>query len=71
MSLDVNNGASGRDLVVSYSLQDKSVADDDLDWIELDSVTRAGATSIYASTAVLRVSAYGNESSPFLGQVYR
>lgn len=65
VTLDVDNGASGRDIKFFLS-------DDGVTWTQLGStVTQAGVTSIFSGTANLRISSQGNATAPAAGKFYR
>jgi hypothetical protein len=64
-TLDVDNGASGRDIQFFTS-------DDGVTWTQLGAtVTQAGTTSIYSGTSALQVGARGDNTNPVAGKVYR
>jgi hypothetical protein len=63
--LDVNNGASGRD-VFFYTSTDGST------WTQLGTtVTQAGTTSIYSGTSQLEIGSVLATSNPFRGRFFR
>jgi hypothetical protein len=65
VTLDVDNGAAGRDLTYFTS-------SDGITWTQLGStVTQAGTTSIFGSTAQLRVGARSNGANLAEGKFYR
>ena len=64
-TLDVNNGASGRDIKFFTS-------DNGTTWTQLGStVTQAGTTSIFSSTSGLQLGAISSTSFPVAGKFYR
>jgi hypothetical protein len=64
-TLDVDNGASGRDIQFFTS-------DDGVTWTQLGlTVTQAGVTSIYSGTAVFTVGVQSATLARFTGKVYR
>jgi hypothetical protein len=65
VTLDVDNGAAGRDLTFFTS-------SDGITWTQLGStVTQVGTTSIFGSTAQLRVGARSNGAHLAVGKFYR
>jgi len=64
VTLDVNNGAAGRDLKFYTSA-------DGVTWVQLGTtVTQAGVTSIHDGADALQVGAWGAGLSSFAGKVY-
>jgi hypothetical protein len=65
VTLDVDNGASGRDAKFYLS-------DDGTTWTQLGTTaTSAGVTSIYSSTAQVEVGANGGGFSTLTGKIFR
>jgi hypothetical protein len=65
VTLDVDNGASGRDIKFFTS-------NDGISWVQLGStVTQANTTSIYSSTSPLQIGTRGDNGNPVVGKFYR
>ncbi len=68
-TLDVNDGAGNRVAKFYYSA-DTTNAHEDVTWTLLDTVTTAGTTSIFASTAAARVSGIAPTANEMAGRCY-
>lgn len=58
-----NDGAGNRVLALKYSLEDWSTDPDDITWIDIETVTVAGNTSIYSGTSPLEVGSFNGASA--------